>query len=202
VAVLFTKFDPRAFFDDERNASAAAAEEEPTLATLAGLAGCKTHSEKSERDTVFIRDVPGSNARAEDAAAKAAKAAKPGKIEPLFELLRPANGGWIAEDWRTRFAERASAAEHHRGISHAEAALWAFETVVIEWLTANPSPSPAGRCTWCGQVRNAGCCSPAVRHRNGDARMAARRMLARVLRTAAPRLIASSNHLDPIGRAA
>jgi hypothetical protein len=156
VAALFTKFDPRAFLDGERNASAAAAGEEPTLATLAGLAGRKTHSEKSEKDTVFITDVPGPNARAEAPAAKAAKAAKPAKIEPLFELLPPANGGWIAEDWRTRFAERASAAEHHRGILHAEAALWAFETVVIEWLNANPSPSAAGRCTWCGKSETLG----------------------------------------------
>ena len=72
MAALFTKFDPRAFLDDERNASAATAGGEPSLATLASLAGRKTHCEKSERDTVT--DVPDTNARAEDAAAKAAKA--------------------------------------------------------------------------------------------------------------------------------
>jgi hypothetical protein len=153
VAALFTKFDPRAFLDGERNASAATAGEEPSLATLAALAGCEAHSEKPGRHTLFITSEPDKNSRGEGVAAKAAK---PAKIEPLFEFLRPGNDGWATENWRARFAERAAVAELHCGLSHAEAELGAFEAVVIEWLNANPSPSPAGRCGWCGRSETMG----------------------------------------------
>jgi hypothetical protein len=152
VATLFTKFDPRAFLDGEQNASAATVGEEPSLATLAALAGREAQSEKPARHTLFIASVPGKYSR-EDGAAKPAK---PAKIEPLFEFLRPGNDGWAAEDWRARFAERAAVAELHCGISHGEAELSAFEAVVIEWLNANPSPSPAGRCRWCGKSETVG----------------------------------------------
>jgi hypothetical protein len=153
VAALFTKFDPRAFLDGGRNASAAAAGEEPSLATLAGLAVREAHPEKPGGYTLFITGALGTNARAEGAPAKAAK---PAKIETLFELLQPGKDGWTAEDWQARFDERAAAAEFHRGLSHAEAELWAFESVVIEWLNANPSPSPAGLCRWCGKSETVG----------------------------------------------
>jgi hypothetical protein len=155
VAALFTKFDPRAFLDGGRNASAAAAGEKPSLATLAGLAGREAHSEKPGGHTLFITGALDTNARSEGATAKAAKLAK---TETVFELLQPGNDGWTAEDWRARFAERAAAAEFRRGLSPAEAELWAFEAVVIEWLNANPSPSPAGLCRWCSKSETVGAC--------------------------------------------
>jgi len=92
----------------------------------------------------------------------AAKAAKPAKIEPLGE--RASNDGWAAEDWRARFAERIAVAELHRGLPHAAAELWAFEAVVIEWLNANPSPSPRRTMQMVRQIRNGERRGPAVRH--------------------------------------
>ena len=97
--------NPRAFLDGGRNASAAAAGEEPSLATLAGLAVREAHPEKPGGYTLFITGALGTNARAEGAPAKAAK---PAKIETLFELLQPGNDGWTAEDWQARFGERGS----------------------------------------------------------------------------------------------
>jgi hypothetical protein len=147
VAALFTKFDPRAFLDGERNASAAAAGEEPTLATLSGLAGPKTHSEKPDKQAVRSSGVPGKNVSAESATANPAKLAKVRQLEPL----RRGADCWSDDDWRARFDQRAAVAEHDSGLSRAEAERLAFECCVVEWLNVNPSPSPPGRCTWCGK---------------------------------------------------
>src|SRR5262249_21808651 len=79
-----------------------------------------------------------------------AKVAKPAKVGPFD----PANGraDWTAEDWRARFDERAGFLEHDCGLSRVEAEAKAFEHCIIEWLNASPSPSSAGRCTWCGEA--------------------------------------------------
>ena len=69
----------------------------------------------------------------------------------ILALLRPAQGGWTAEDWRARFDERAGFLEHDGGLSRAEAEVQSFEHCIVYWLNANPAFSPAGRCTWCGK---------------------------------------------------
>jgi hypothetical protein len=69
----------------------------------------------------------------------------------ILALLRPAQAGWTAEDWRARFDERAGFLEHDGGLSRAEAEVQSFEQCIVYWLNANPAFSPAGRCTWCGK---------------------------------------------------
>ena len=69
----------------------------------------------------------------------------------ILALLRPGQAGWTAEDWRARFDERAGFLEHDGGLLRVEAEVQAFEQCIVEWLNANPSFSPAGRCTWCGK---------------------------------------------------
>jgi hypothetical protein len=56
-------------------------------------------------------------------------------------LLRSAQDIWRAEDWRARFHELRAKAE-----------VRAFNSCIAEWLNRNPSPSPAGRCAWCGKA--------------------------------------------------
>ena len=70
----------------------------------------------------------------------------------ILALLRPGQGGWTAEDWRARFDERAGFLEHDGGLLRVEAEVQAFESCLVEWLNRNPSPSPAGRCAWCGKA--------------------------------------------------
>jgi hypothetical protein len=147
VTALFTKFDARAFLQRNQNLRTTAAT--PSLAALAGLAGCEAHSEKQEKQGISTN---GLHALTDCGTAKAAKPAKVKQIEPLLV-------GHICQspdDWRSRFDQRTAIAEHDRGFSRAEAERWAFECCVIEWLNANPSPSPAGLCTWCGEVDMAG----------------------------------------------
>ena len=142
---LFTKFDARAFLQRNQNLRTTAAT--PSLAALAGLAGCEAHSEKQEKQGLSTNGLPGTNALADCGTAKAAKPAKVKQIEPLLV-------GHICQspdDWRSRFDQRTAIAEHDRGFSRAEAERLAFECCAIEWLNVNPSPSPAGRCSWCGQ---------------------------------------------------
>jgi hypothetical protein len=144
VAALFTKFDARAFLQRNRNPTSATGT--PTLAALAALAGYEAHSGEREKQGLSTIGLPGTNAVADYGTAKAAKLAKVGQIEPLL----------VAHDWRSRFDQRTAIAEHDRGFSRAEAERWAFECCVVEWLNANPTPSPAGLCTWCGEVEMAG----------------------------------------------
>jgi hypothetical protein len=148
VAVLFTKFDPRAFLDADRHPA--------TLASLAGLAGRNTDSEtRPETDAVITGVLPLRNPREGERAAKAAKSAKD-QIGPLLAASSDAGqdvrANWDAKDWRARFGERAGFLEHDGGLSRFEAELQAFESCVIEWLNANPRSSPAGRCLWCGKL--------------------------------------------------
>ena len=69
----------------------------------------------------------------------------------ILALLRPGQAGWTAEDWRAYFDERAGFLEHDGGLLRVEAEVQAFEQCIVEWLNANPSFSPVGRCTWCGK---------------------------------------------------
>jgi len=137
VTALFTKFDPRAFLQRNRNPTSAAG-----TPTLAALAGYEAHSGQREKQGLSTIGLPATNAVADYGTAKAAKIAKVGQIEPLL----------VGHDWRSRFDQRTAIAEHDRGFSRAEAERWAFECCVVEWLNANPSPSPPGLCTWCGQA--------------------------------------------------
>jgi len=148
VAALFTKFDPRAFLDADRHPA--------TLATLAGLAGRSTDSEtRPKTDAVITDGLPLRNPREEERAAKAAKPAKGRKPPETSEAAAACVAGnradWGAEDWRARFDERAGFLEHDGGWSRLEAEVQAFEQCIVEWLNANPSFSPAGRCAWCGK---------------------------------------------------
>jgi hypothetical protein len=70
----------------------------------------------------------------------------------ILALLRPGQRGWTAEDWRARFDERAGFLEHNGGWSRLEAEVQAFEQCIVEWLNANPTFSPSGRCAWCGKA--------------------------------------------------
>jgi hypothetical protein len=150
VTALFTKFDARAFLQRNQDLRTTAAT--PSLAGLAGLAGREADSAKQEKQGLSTNGLPGTNTLPDCGTAKAAKLAKVTQIEPLLV-------GHICQspdDWRSRFHQRTAIAEHDRGFSRAEAERWAFECCVVEWLNANPSPSPAGLCTWCGEVDMAG----------------------------------------------
>jgi hypothetical protein len=148
VAALFTKFDPRAFLDAERQAANnnAAAE----LATLAALAERAPNSENQPvRDVVITVVTDGPPVRNLRAGVRAAKPAKPAK-----DGQQCATGGradWDVEDWRARFDERAGFLEYDGGWLRDEAEVQAFEACIVEWLNRNPSFSLAGRCAWCGK---------------------------------------------------
>jgi hypothetical protein len=68
----------------------------------------------------------------------------------IVALLRPANDGWLAEDWQVFFDERAGIAEFDGGLSRDQAEARAFATCATEWLNRNPVSSPPGRCLGCG----------------------------------------------------
>ncbi|MGE3066942.1 MAG: hypothetical protein AB7F51_17040 [Pseudorhodoplanes sp.] len=73
----------------------------------------------------------------------------------IVALLRPANGGWLGEDWLAFFDERAGIAEFDGGLLRREAVARAFECCVVEWLNRNPARSPSGRCLGCGESEHA-----------------------------------------------
>jgi hypothetical protein len=152
VAALFTKFDPRAFLDAERHAADGG--RSTKLATLAALAGPTPNSENwLVSDAVLTTGFPVENLPAGVRAAKPAKPAKPAKDGQRTGLTTSSDAGaeWSAEDWRARFDECAGFLEHDGGWSRLEAEVQAFEQCIVEWLNANPSSSPAGRCAWCGK---------------------------------------------------
>ena len=68
----------------------------------------------------------------------------------IVSILRCANDGWSAEDWRILFDERAGIAEFDGGQSRAEAEVLAFECCLTEWLNGNPVASSPDRCLACG----------------------------------------------------
>jgi hypothetical protein len=144
VTALFTKFDARAFLEQNPRTTTAS----PTLATLAGLAGREPYSEKQEQLDASAYKLVGKIGLAESSTAKAAKVAKVRQLEPF----RVGTGCRSPADWRSRFDYRKEIAEHDRGLSRPESERLAFECCVIEWLNATPKPSPAGICTWCGQA--------------------------------------------------
>ena len=74
----------------------------------------------------------------------------------ILALLRPGQGGWTADDWRARFDERAGFLEHDGGLLRVQAEVQASEQCIVEWLNANPTFSPAGRCAWCGRPESPG----------------------------------------------
>lgn len=76
------------------------------------------------------------------------------KVE-IMVLLRPAEDGWSAEDWRVFFDERAGIIEFDGGLPRAEAEAQAFACCVVEWLNHNPERSPSGRCLDCGGLDHA-----------------------------------------------
>jgi len=128
------------------------AERTETLATLAALAGGAPNSEnQAVTNTVVTDGLPSRNPCARIGAAKPAKPAKVGPVDP-------ANGraDWTAEDWRARFDERAGFLEHDGGLVRIEAEVQAFKHCIVEWLNANPISSPAGRCAWCGKSETPG----------------------------------------------
>src|SRR5262245_4489500 len=130
-----------------------------TLDGLAALAAsCPKFADQSVKDSVLANDRSTKNSLVRGCGAKAAKPPKEGQQVGL-SLGAPSRAGqanrshaWHAEDWRARFDERAGFLEHDGGWSRLEAEVQAFEQCIVEWLNANPSASPAGRCAWCGKA--------------------------------------------------
>jgi hypothetical protein len=73
----------------------------------------------------------------------------------VVALLRPGRNGWLAEDWRAFFDERAGIVEFDGGLPRAEAEAHALACFVVEWLNRNPAHSPSGRCLGCGDREHA-----------------------------------------------
>jgi hypothetical protein len=74
------------------------------------------------------------------------------KAELLDTLAAcPVTQEWAAEEWQAFYDERAGILEFDGGLSRTIAEAQAFEACIIEWLTRNPAPSPAGHCAWCGE---------------------------------------------------
>jgi HsdM N-terminal domain len=73
----------------------------------------------------------------------------------VVALLRPAEGGWSAEDWLAFYDGRAGIAEFNGGLPRAEAEARAFVCCVAEWLNRKPARSPPGRCLSCGEAEHA-----------------------------------------------
>jgi hypothetical protein len=69
----------------------------------------------------------------------------------ILDLLRPGLLGWSADDWREYFDKRCEIAGSHNGRSLVEAETLALSCCVTEWLNQHPTPSPPGRCAWCGK---------------------------------------------------
>jgi hypothetical protein len=67
----------------------------------------------------------------------------------IVTLLRLADEGWSAEDWRVFFDERAGIAEFDGGLSRGHAEARAFACCAVEWLKRNPMRSPPERCLGC-----------------------------------------------------
>jgi hypothetical protein len=103
-----------------------------------------------ERDAIITAITDGPPARNMQARVPAAKPAKPAKDGQ--QCASGDRADWGPEDWRARFDERAGFLEHDGGWSRLEAEVQAFEQCIVEWLNANPSFSPAGRCAWCGKA--------------------------------------------------
>jgi len=130
-----------------------------TLDGLAALAASRPEfADQSVRGSVVANDRATKNALVRGYGAKPAKPAKEGQQIGLSLGALPNAGqaihsaNWHAEDWRARFDERAGFLEHDGGWSRLEAEVQAFEQCIVEWLNANPSFSPAGRCAWCGKA--------------------------------------------------
>ena len=118
-----------------------------TLDGLGALGAPAADSQNQpEKDAVVANDLTGENRRTGEGGAKAAKPSKDGQ-----QCATGGRADWGAEDWRAHFDERAGFLEHDGGWSRLETEVQAFEQCIVEWLNANPSFSPAGRCTWCGK---------------------------------------------------
>jgi len=129
-----------------------------TLDGLAALAAsCPELADDPVRNSVVANDRATKNSLVREDGAKPAKPAKEGQqiglsLGPLPNAGQASHSAnWHAEDWRARFDERAGFLEHDGGWSRLEAEVRAFEQCIVEWLNANASFSPAGRCTWCGK---------------------------------------------------
>jgi hypothetical protein len=69
----------------------------------------------------------------------------------VLRLLYSAKDGSSPEYWCVLFHQRAAVAEIDGRLRRTDAEARAFECCVVEWLNRNPTPSGAGRCSWCGQ---------------------------------------------------
>jgi hypothetical protein len=68
----------------------------------------------------------------------------------IIALLRPADDGWNAADWRVLFDEWAGIAEFDGCLPRPEAEVRAFACCVAEWMNGHPVISPPDRCLACG----------------------------------------------------
>ena len=72
----------------------------------------------------------------------------------ILHLLRPAQGGWVAEQWHAYFEERCRAAARNGVRSCVRAEAIALTCCIVEWLNQHPAPSAPGRCAWCGKAEH------------------------------------------------
>ena len=63
--------------------------------------------------------------------------------DDILRFLRPACGGWSAEDWLAFYDERAGVAEFDGGLTRVEAEVGAYADCVAEWLGRSPHCSRA-----------------------------------------------------------
>lgn len=71
----------------------------------------------------------------------------------IVALLRAENGGWLADDWREYFAERAGIAEYDGGLLRDQAEAQAFFCCVSLWLERHPVRSVPTQCAYCMRPR-------------------------------------------------
>ena len=74
----------------------------------------------------------------------------------IVALLRPTQGGWIADDSQAYCDKRADIAESSGERARAKADAQALTYCVVGWLNRHPAPSPPGRCAWCGRPESPG----------------------------------------------
>jgi hypothetical protein len=77
----------------------------------------------------------------------------------IVAFLRAGDDGWLGENWRAFFQERA---EFQGGVPRDQVRTRAFACCVVEWLNRNFVRSPLGRCIACSEGDHAN--APLIPH--------------------------------------
>jgi hypothetical protein len=72
----------------------------------------------------------------------------------IAALLQLGRDGWLAEDWRAFFDERAALGECAGGLPRVQAEARAYACCLAEWLNRNPFRSSPDRCLECGMAED------------------------------------------------